>query len=65
MLFCWCHNSILANAVDKQDTHSVLSAAFHPSGDFVMAGTEHNMVRLMMIDVAIRMLSAPTLFVNQ
>jgi hypothetical protein len=27
-----------------QDTHNVLSATFHPSGDFVFAGTEHNMV---------------------
>ena len=28
-----------------QDTHNVYSAAFHPSGDYVVAGTEHHMVR--------------------
>ena len=28
-----------------QDTHNVFSATFHPSGNFVLAGTDHHMVR--------------------
>eukprot|EP00300_Choanocystis_sp_HF-7_P010508 c16983_g1_i2.p1 GENE.c16983_g1_i2~~c16983_g1_i2.p1 ORF type:complete len:457 (+),score=92.92 c16983_g1_i2:18-1388(+) len=29
-----------------QDTHCVRSISFHPSGDFVIAGTDHPMIRL-------------------
>ena len=29
----------------RQDTHCVNSIAYHPSGDFVLAGTDHNYVR--------------------
>lgn len=28
------------------DTHNVRSISFHPSGDFLLAGTDHNMIRL-------------------
>ena len=29
----------------SQDTHNVYSAVFHPSGDYVIAGTDHHMVQ--------------------
>eukprot|EP01090_Pellita_catalonica_P003464 TRINITY_DN13137_c0_g1_i1.p1 TRINITY_DN13137_c0_g1~~TRINITY_DN13137_c0_g1_i1.p1 ORF type:complete len:426 (-),score=51.95 TRINITY_DN13137_c0_g1_i1:98-1375(-) len=29
-----------------QDTHPVRSVHFHPSGDYILAGTEHHMIRL-------------------
>jgi WD40 repeat protein len=29
-----------------QDTHSVNSVHFHPTGDYIVAGTEHHMIRI-------------------
>ncbi len=32
--------------IDVSDTHPVKSVSFHPSGDFVLAGTDHFMIRV-------------------
>jgi len=45
--FDTCGTNALRRAVRYlQDTHNVRSVHFHPSGDFLLAGTDHHMIRL-------------------